>query len=320
MPDKDISAGQDVPAADMQETSAQQADAIASTQAEPSQFSPHKSDSKNLKREYNVGKHIASTAAKTLLACVFVLFVVILSVYVINPLAMANFCGNLGFKNAEVSCLELVYTRNKTDANLYNLILKLGNVNNPAKQNDYILKLQNSQSYAKFCQSVDKSTLQANANGDLSVRNLCYIYGTSEYLNGSYVNNLISLNKLDDAYASAVKYWQAEQESLTDCTIYSYVQTLQTTKVSVLNREKYCKQLLAEDSFASLQTKKDAIEALDQSDMPKGQIALYRYAKLKITYVQYMVYANSGEEYSQQAEAQKDAYTASFVDWQASLK
>lgn len=285
-----------------------------------SQSVVRKGEAKNLKREYNVGKHIASTSAKTLLICAFTIFVVILCVYVINPLAMANFCGDLGLKNAEVSCLELVYTRNKTDANLYNLILKLGNVDRPSKQNDYITKLQNSDSYAKFCESVDKSTLGAYSKGEINSRTLCYIYGTSEYLNSSYVNNLISQNKLDDAYSKAIEYWQAEQESLTDCTLYSYIQTLQTNKISAENRETYCKQLLEDESFEYLQTKYSKLEELDLSTASRGQIALYRYAKLKISYSLYMVYVNSGEEYLSLAETQKEVYTQDFVNWQTSIK
>ena len=112
-------------------------------------------------KEYSVVKEVFKTIAKTIIILAIIVVFSSLGFYVINPRFSANVCAQLGWNKAEISCYELLYARNKDNADLYNLIVKLGNVKEYEKQNEYIDKLQDSEDYATFCENMDKSVMDS---------------------------------------------------------------------------------------------------------------------------------------------------------------
>ncbi len=261
----------------------------------------------------NIGKQIALTAIKTICCCIFALVVIVLATYAISPAFMAKICNNMGFKNAEISCLELVCARNKTDANLYNLILKLGANGNYTKQNEYILKLQESSTYTKFCNNLDSATINSYSSGSLSATNLCYTYGANEYLSSRYVLNLLTLGKLQEAYSAATSYYNADVQNSTDVVLYYYAEYLLTSSISSSDRTTYFAKLLQEDNFSLLQTKLDAL-AEQAENLTGGLKIINAYSQMKLAYVIYVA-NNYGGNNDANIDNLQAAYTSARAAW-----
>ena len=239
-----------------------------------------------MKKTVNVGKEILKTFAKTILIFAIVLAFACLGFYVINPRWSANVCAEMGWQKFEISCYELLYSRNKDMSDLYNLIVKLGNTNKYKKQNEYINKLQAEETYNTFCESMDTSVIDGYKAGSISPENLAVLHGTNEYVCAREIINLINLEKYDDAYNLVVQSKNADKTY--ELIVYNYAEYLYAADIAADIKANYFVQLDT-DLTGYLLTR----EGLLTSGVSAEEQILSAYLKLKIEYTQYLIALNN---------------------------
>ena len=249
-----------------------------------------------MEKKVSIGKEIIKALFKTLAIILIIVLFAGLGFYVINPRLSAGFCHQLGLQKAEISCYELLYARNKDTSDLYNLIVKLGNVNEAQKQNDYITKLQSCETYCEFCKSMDESVISGYNAAQIEAKNLSLLYGTNEYLTSRKVINLIKLGKHEDAYNYA--------EGTFELVVYHYFEYLYASDVSEETKNDYFAKL-KNDFWEYLEIKLNNLP----NDATGATAIITAYAKLKIEYTQYVIALQSspddiGSSYDQWQSAQ----------------
>lgn len=267
-------------------------------------------------KEYKVGLDVLKTIAKSLVVFVCLIVLVALGFFVINPKLSAKFCASLGWKHLEASCYELVYARSKNNADLYNLIVKLGGINKYDKQSNYIKLLQNNTEYNGFCENADDSVVANYNSGKISAKELAFLYGTNEYLSCTLATNYIVQNKLDDAY-SVVLLSKTSGDKLQDkdfeLAVYYFVDYIYSKAVSEQQCETYGNKLLNDDNImvylASRQAENELVvgTAADKS-APK---ILGLKLNVKIYYTKYVIYKVTGNNAL--------AYTE-YTNWQSAVQ
>ena len=242
-----------------------------------------------MEKKVNVGKEIAKTILKTLAIITIIVVFSALGFYVVNPRFSAGVCEKLGWQNAEISCYELLYARNKDDSDLYNLIVKLGNVDEYQKQNDYIDKLQMLESYSTFCNNMDASVLDAYNAGEVSKNNLALLYGTNEYLTSTKSVNLIKQGKYEEAYNCILA--SKNTDKTYELSVYNFVENLYASDASNDVKDNYFTQIEAD--FGDYLEQKYSLLPLNTTGPTKILVA---YTKLKIEYTQYIIALQNNAE------------------------
>ena len=254
-------------------------------------------------KEYKIGKDIVKTMLKTIIILVIVVFFACLGFYVINPRFSAKVCASLGWRKTEISCYELLYARNKDNADLYNLIVKLSDTKDYQKQLDYIDKMQNSENYNQFCTNFDISVVDNYKNGAISAKQLTLLCGTNEYISSREVINLLKLGKYEQSY-ELIRQTQSTDKNY-ELSVFNYVEYLYASDISKEIKSNYFK--LLDSSFSLyLQNKENSI--LDAYVKPEEEI-LMSYLKLKINYTQYIIALNNTD--STEVEIQ-----SAYQEWQ----
>lgn len=247
----------------------------------------------DMKKEESLVKIICITALKTLAVIIMVMAFFSLCLYVANPRFCAGICNKLGWQKAEVGCYELLYARNKDSSDLYNLIVKLGSVEDYKKQNTYIDRMQELEKYDTFCQTMDKSVLDNFENQSIDKQNLVILFGTNEYLCSTKIVNLIKLGKLGDAYSEVLK------SKLTDkayeLAVHSYVETLLASDIQKSQKDEYLVQIQQE--FGEyLQNRLTNLESFSlETDNNSAKELIKSYTKLKITHTQYLLDSDNAD-------------------------
>jgi len=257
-------------------------------------------------KEYKVGKDILKTTLRTLLAIVAVFVFAAVGMFVISPQTTAKICETLGFKHLEASCYELVYARSKNNADLYNLIVKLGGTKQYNKQSNYINVLQNNTDYSEFCDNFDDSVIAKYNSGQISAKNYVSLYGLNEYLSSAIATDYVAINKLDEAYSAIIATKSSDRQF--ELAVYYYVDYLYSEKVSEAQCQTYMQKLAdgADGNMIDYLTHRLTIlEGSGNIDSAeKGIRLLAKYTKVKITYAKYVickVTENAGEEDARQA-------------------
>lgn len=240
-----------------------------------------------MKKEESLALLITKTVLKTLAVWFMAMVIFALGFYVVNPRASATICGNLGWKKCEISCYELLYARNKDSSDLYNLIVKLGSVQEYEKQNDYIEKLKNLDKYDAFCTSMDNSVIDEYANGNIEKKNLAILYGTNEYMCATEIVNLIKLGEYEKAYEKVVPTKQTDRAF--ELSVYYYVENLYACSLSDAEKSAYFDKINTEFSEYLAQ------KAVSLSDGSAAEIILDAYKLLKVRYVQYILALIDGD-------------------------
>lgn len=257
-----------------------------------------------MEKKYSAGKDIFFTSLKTMLALFIIFVFIVLSVFVISPQSMANVCNKIGFKRAEVSCLEMVYDRNKTDYNLYNLIVKMDYIDKAEKQNKYILKLKEASTYTDFCDSMDLSVANLYTSGDINGENLSLLYGVNDFLNCKIVSNILKMNKTDVAYEAATTFLKSS--SKYEIPIYSFVEYMLSKSVSAETCKMYFEKMLEDGVIEQLQAK--ITEINNNASAQLNYKIIESYVILKANYTIYAVYNITND-------SQK---TVAYENWQQS--
>lgn len=234
-----------------------------------------------MKKEESIALLITKTVLKTLAIWLMSMVIFALCFYVINPRASATICGNLGWQKGEISCYELLYARNKDSSDLYNLIVKLGSVQEYEKQNDYIGKLKNLEKYETFCTSMDASVIDEFDKGNIEKKNLAILYGTNEYMCATEIVNLIKLGKYEQAYEQVVLTKQKDR--IFEVSVYYYVEYLYASELSDQTKSAYFDKINAE--FGEYFEQKVAPTIVSSS----ADEILNAYKILKVRYVQYIL-------------------------------
>ncbi len=240
-----------------------------------------------MKKEESLAITITKTTLKTLAIFCLTLVIFALGFYVINPRSSAIICGNLGWKNCEISCYELLYARNKDSSDLYNLIVKLGSVQEYEKQNEYIAKIKALDKYDDFCTSMDNSVIEEYQNGKLEKKNLAILYGTNEYLISTQIVNLIKLGQYDKAYEQVLLTKQTDR--IFEVAVYYYVENLYASSLSDSAKSAYLENINTE--FAEYLEQK----AISANDGSSAGTILDAYKLLKVRYVQYILSLTDGD-------------------------
>ncbi len=251
-----------------------------------------------MEKKYSVGKSIVKTTLITALTALVAIVFVALGFYVINPKLSAQICSNLGLKNFEVSCYELVYARSKDDGDLYNLIVKLGNVNKPQKQTEYINKLQKSERYDTFCENLDNSIVETYKNNQISAKNLVSLYGINEFITYTEIINYVKCGNLDKAYELALASKNTDKDY--EISMFYYFDYLMTNDISA-EQKTYYSTMIKTEALEYLEFKDSTISFSNAAEQ-----ILYSYAKVKIKYSKYVLYklTNDANENSAKTEWQ----------------
>lgn len=234
----------------------------------------------------SIVKDVFKTILKTIIIFVIIGFFSGLGFYVINPKFSAGVCAELGWENAEISCYELLYTRSKDQSDLYNLIVKLGNVQDYNKQNEYIDKLVNNETYADFCNSMDNSVIENYNDSKLSAQKLSLLYGTNEYIYSLKALNLLKLGKFEDSY-NVIFNTKTTDKNL-ELAVYYYAEYLYASDIADDVKSNYFTKLNT-DFISYLQTKYSGL--IESSE--KANNILVAYSKLKIEYTKYLIALNN---------------------------
>lgn len=245
-------------------------------------------------------KEIVKTVLKTIAIILIIVVFSALGFYVVNPRFSAGVCEQLGWQNAEISCYELLYARNKDNSDLYNLIVKLGNADEYEKQNEYITKLQNLDDYETFCFNMDSSVINEYNAGKIEAKNLGLLYGTNEYLSSRKVINLLNLGKYEDAYSLLLE--SKNTDRTYELVVYNYVENLYASEASADIKNNYFLKLKT-DFLTYLQQKQASLPSVDSGAV---QI-LVAYTTLKIEYTQYLI----------ALQVDPDAIADCYVNWQS---
>ena len=270
-------------------------------------------------KEYKVGKDIFKTSLKVILALVLVFVFVAVGLFVITPKTTAKICSALGFKHLEVSCLELEYSRTKSNADLYNLIVKVGGIKNHKKQQNYIKILQKNAEYNEFCTKFDESMIASYKAGKLSAKELVSLFGVGEYLSSAYSNNFVVLNNLEDAYSAIVSTTLGVSDYADkdfELAVYYYIDYLYSKGVSDEVCSTYINKLVNENDILDYLQSKETANSAHLSSEEKSTRILARYQDVKISYSRYVVYQiteNAGTEDA------RTAWQAAIIAYQAEI-
>lgn len=252
-----------------------------------------------MKRKESLAMFITKTVLKTLAIWFMVMVIFALGFYVVNPRASANICGNLGWEKFEISCYELLYARNKDSSDLYNLIVKLGGVQEYKKQNDYIAKLKNLEKYDEFCTSMDNSVIDEYANGKIEKKYFAMLYGTNEYMSSTEIVNLIKLGEYAKAYDNVLTTRQTDRQF--ELTLYYYVEYLYASELSDQTKLMYLEKINI-DFGEYLDQKLNSVEENSSTDA-----ILNAYKVLKVRYVQYILALETGGDVQTTYDNWKDS-------------
>ena len=234
-----------------------------------------------MEKKESLVKDVLKTMLKTMVILVLIFVFGALGFYVINPKYSAQICAELGWKHAEVDCYELLYVRTKDNADLYNLIVKLGNVDEVEDQNSYIDRLLNTENYSEFCNNMDNSVVENFDNGSISAEQFCLLYGVNEYLISTKVINLLKLEKYEAAYELVKSTFGNDGQY--EFVLNDYVEYLQADESLAGIKANYFIRLLS-DLGTYMQSKISGLP-----EQPAASKVLTYYTKLRVSYTSYLI-------------------------------
>lgn len=192
------------------------------------------------------------------LACaVFVFFFMIAAFYICSPRVDAKIFNFFGMKKAEEACYVRAYDMSEDNKDLYNLVIFESEQGNFEKELYYLNLLLDNETYAEFCDRLDKSAMNTvtdksivaytcNTNGYLVNQKIKCMYelgfdkGASPTIRNYIKTNLEGENLFDNAFITYVEIVNSDnglskevkQEKLE--LIYSVVDTYLTDRFNAI--------------------------------------------------------------------------------------
>lgn len=213
------------------------------------------------------------TFGKIMLAVVVVFNFAVLALFFISPSVSAKFFGQLGLKRAQETSYELVYKRDDSLANLYNVVLCNIENGNFEKEYSYLVVLFKSDDYAEFCKGMDSA-----AEAEVKDKSLIpYYCDTNNFLLRRQVICMKNLNMSPISIMEQIKKYLGRVDE-RECTFACYVELILSDS-SMANAEKVA--LLGQMQttlFGSVDAKINSLKLQAQSEQNNVQKILLYYS------------------------------------------
>ncbi len=171
-------------------------------------------------------KRAVKIAMKTLIDIFVVVMFVMCCLFVVFPKTSLKLHKLLGNDKMQEHNYKLIYARSKDIADLYNLIIFEGNVNNYKAELHYIDEILVRDDYAVFCEQLDKASIieseekqlpkyLANVNGYLLSRKVICMYNLNENGLETYIYRQTASGKISEYSFSTYVDLVFDDETLT---------------------------------------------------------------------------------------------------------
>ena len=166
------------------------------------------------------------TFAKCLVAVVFAWYFLIAMLFYVSPATDAQIFNFFGFKKAEEKCYIQIYNKTKNNADLYNLIVFEGNLNNYKTQLYYLNEMFAKKDYDNFCTKLDLSTIVKLNGKDKEL--VAYTCNSRSFLLNQKAECLFELNE----NVSTFVYLNLQGDYIKESTFATYVNFVKKSNLS----------------------------------------------------------------------------------------
>lgn len=246
------------------------------------------------KQTLSLTSTILTTFLKTIV-CLFCTIFYIISVTICLAPSMAVKAFDLiGASKASLSCYERIYEKDKTLANLYNVVQKSIQNKDHKKTAKYIKELRGKSDYVNFCLKVNNATLKVTNR-----EHVAFLGDLDGYLVSQNIMAEYNTNHEDNAKSIALS--DLANKNVYSFGFSSFVDCLENDK-SLSQDELNAKILevanLIVDNKSVLDLIKERRVLVDvsNSDNSVNDKILRVYASLKIEKVLHKIYSVQGEE------------------------
>ena len=255
------------------------------------------------------------TFGKILVGAVVCFCFFTMSLFYLSPISAAKMFGFLNLKRAQESCYEFAYSKDKSTANLYNLVLFEIEMEKPEVELYYLNLLLSDEGYNDFCTKLDDSSLKEVSNKSL----VAYSCNTNSFLLNQKVKCMYNLKISDSAINKFVKS-KLSSNDMAECTFATYVDLIigdsslsETRKTNLLN------SLLSEEALANLDAKIESLRAQAKEQTGNKRLVIQN-ALVSNCRGKYLAYEKCFGKDNEKTELAKEEYLAEYEIYKSLIK
>ncbi len=241
------------------------------------------------------------------------------SLFYLSPMNAAKLFNFLNLKNAEETCYEYAYSKDKTITSLYNLVLFEMDMGNPEIELYYLNLLLSDENYGDFCEKLDASSLGEITNKAL----VAYSCNANSFLINQKVKCMYNLHMINPASSATENFvkQKLEEHDTVEHSFSTYVDlVLNDSSLSDGRKIDLLNSLILNDEFnKNLDVKIQNLKLQAQNQTGNKRLVVQN-SLVSLCRGRYLAYSKCYDESNEKIEFAKEEYLTEYEIYKSLIK